>query len=109
MGAAWHTEDPHAGHGNAPKLILAGRLAGTLNGRPVVIDADESGLAVAIASFGAAWASSRSMRSLLPVLGGLKRHGIPVRVTIAGLVSLDVLPKPSTLARFFVPGLSHLA
>lgn len=101
MGATWHAEDPHEGHWNAPKLILAGRLAGTLNGRPVVIDADDSGLSVAIGSFRTAWASRRSVGSLLPVLGVLKRHGIPVRLKIAGLVTLELLPKPGTLARFF--------
>ena len=109
MGSAWRAKDPHAGHGNAPKLILAGRLVGALNGRPVVIDADGSGLAVAFASFRQAWPSRRSLKSLLPILGVLKRHGIAVRVKIKGLVSLELLPKPSNLARFFVPGLSHLA
>lgn len=109
MGAAWHAQDPHPGHGNAPKLILAGRLTGTLNGCPVVIEADSAGLVVAIASVREAWASSRSMGSLLPVLGVLQRHRIAVRVKIAGCVTLDVLPKPSLLVRFLAPELSHLS
>ena len=109
MGAAWNDENPDEGHGYVPKLIVAGRLTGTVDGRPVVIDADDSGLVVTAVTLRTAWASSRSVGSLLPVLGILKRHGIPLRLSIAGLVTLEVLPRPSALARIFVPRLSCLA
>jgi len=43
------------------------------------------------------------------VLGLFKHHGIPVRVRVAGLVSVELLPQPSALARFFVPSLMRWA
>jgi hypothetical protein len=42
------------------------------------------------------------------VLGSLKRFGVPLRVRVAGILSLDVLPRVSPLARFIVPGLANL-
>lgn len=108
MGAARDHEDTDEGHGHLPKLIMAGRLTGTLDGRPVVIDANDAGLSLAIASVRAAWAARRSMRALLPLLGAVKRAGIPVRMTIAGFMTLELLPKPSALIRMFAPSLSSL-
>lgn len=108
MGAPRNHEDTDEGHGHLPKLIMAGRLTGTLNGRPVVIDANDAGLSLAIASVRAAWAARWTLRALLPVLGALKLAEIPVRMTIAGFMTLNVLPRPNALIRMFVPGLSTL-
>ena len=108
MGVARHHEDPHAGHGYVPKLMVAGRLTGSVDGCPVVIDADESGIVLTVARFRTAWGLRRSVRTLLPVLGSLKRFGVPLRVRVAGILSLDVLPRVSPLARFIVPGLANL-
>jgi hypothetical protein len=88
---------------------MAGRLTGSLDGRPVVIDADASGIVLSLASFRALWGMRRIAGPLMPVLGVLKRHGTHVRLRIAGLVSLDVLPRPSPLVRIFAPGLLHVA
>jgi hypothetical protein len=88
---------------------MAGRLTGSLDGRPVVIDADASGLVLSAASFRTVWGMRRIAGSLVPVLGLLKHQGIPVRLRIAGLVSLDVLPRPGPLVRIFAPGLLHVA
>lgn len=109
MGASWNAEDPDEGYGHFPKLIMAGRLTGTLDGRPVVIDANESGLVVTFSTCWAAWSSSRAVGSLLPVLGMLKQHRIPLRLSVAGLVTVEVLPRPSVLARMLAPCLSCLA
>ena len=109
MGAARNHENQDKGHGYVPKLILAGRLTGTLDGRPVVISADESGLVVAAGSFRTVWESRRSVGSLLPVLCMLKRHGVPLRLSIAGLVTVELLPKPNVLARIFAPSLSYVS
>ncbi|MCE9630157.1 MAG: hypothetical protein K8S94_05475 [Planctomycetia bacterium] len=56
-----------------------------------------------------AWAARRSVAALLPVLAVAKRHGVPVRLKVAGLVSLEVLPVPSTLIRIVAPRLASLA
>jgi len=88
--------------------MLAGRLTGTLDGRPVVIDADDSGLLVSMPSLGAAWAARRSVGSLLPVLQALDRGGVRLRTRVAGLVTVDLLPRPSGLAKLFIPELARL-
>jgi hypothetical protein len=48
--------------------MVAGRLAGSVDGRPVVIDADESGFVVSFAMIRTAWAARRSVAALLPAL-----------------------------------------
>lgn len=108
MGAARHAQDPHTGHGFVPKLILAGRLTGTLDGRPVVIDADDRGVIVSFASVATAWAARRSTTALVPVLAVAQRCAVPVRLNVAGLVSLEVLPKPSRVVRMLAPQLADL-
>lgn len=109
VGSAWGDQDPHARHGFLPKLIMAGRLAGSVDGRPVVIDADESGFTVSFAMLRTAWKAWRTVAALLPVLAVAKRLGVPVRLNVAGLVSLEVLPVPSTLLRILTPRLASLA
>ena len=109
MGAPRNAEDPDEGYGYVPKLIMAGRLTGTLDGRPVVIDANGSGLVVTFTTWWTAWSARRSVGALLPVLGMLKQHRIPLRLSVAGLVTVEVLPRPSGLARILAPRLSCLA
>ena len=85
--------------------MLAGRLTGTLNGRPVVIDADERGLAVRFSSFRSIWVASRTAVRWMPLMRGLGRLQVGVRVSIGGLMTLEVLPNPSRLAKMLLPGL----
>jgi len=108
VGAARHHENQDEGHGYVPKLILAGRLTGTLKGRPVVIEADESGLLVSMPALQTAWSARQSAGSLLPVLHALKRFTVPLRLRIAGIISVEVLPSPSSFAKFIAPALHRL-
>jgi hypothetical protein len=108
VGAARDHENPHEGHGYVPKLILAGRLTGTLDGRPVVIEAGESGLLVSISALQTAWAARQTLEPVLPALQMLKQFNVPLRLQIAGIVSVELLPNPSTLAKLFSPVLSRL-
>ena len=108
MGAARDHEDPDERHGYVPKLILAGRLTGTLDGRPVVIEAGDTGLLVSFPAVQSAWAARRTADSLVPVLRMLKRNGIAVRLRLAGLVTVDLLPTPSGVVRLIAPRLSRL-
>jgi hypothetical protein len=87
-------------------MILAGRLTGTLDGRPVVIDADASGLEISAPSLQTAWAMKRQATAVMPLLDLVRRAGIPLRVKFAGLVSVQVLPRPSLVARIFLPRLA---
>jgi hypothetical protein len=89
--------------------MVAGRLTGSLDGRPVVIEADTDGLMLTLVTVRSLWRLSKFARSLLPVLRLLKHHRIPVRLAVAGIVSLGVLPQPAALVRFFAPDLRRLA
>jgi len=88
--------------------MLAGRLTGTLDGRPVVIEAGESGLLVRCAVFRTAWAARRQAGTLLPVLQTLKRFAVPLRLRVAGIVTVDLLPRPSRVATWISPALARL-
>jgi hypothetical protein len=89
--------------------MMAGRLTGTLDGCPVVIEADVRGLTLVAATLRAAWAARSMLDAVLPALRVLKTLGIPLRVSVAGMVTVAVLPRPSLLARIAAPGLARLA
>ena len=108
MGAARNDENPDKRHGYGPKLILAGRLTGTLDGRPVVIEADESGLLVSMSSLKTVWAARRTVSSLLPLMQTLKHLKIPLSLRIAGIFSVVLLPTTSAVAKLISPPLSRL-
>jgi hypothetical protein len=109
VGAEWNPENPYAGYRYAPKLILAGRLTGTLDGRPVVIEAGAQGLLVSFPAFRTAWAARRTAGSLVPALQLLKRFEIPLKFRVGELVTIELLPRPSGVVRFFAPALARLA
>ncbi len=108
MGAARNHENPNEGHGYIPKLILAGRLTGTLDGRPVVIEAGEYGLLLTMSSLRTAWAARRTAAPLIPFLRALKQAHVPVKLRLAGFVSVDLLPRPSAMVRWLSPELAGL-
>jgi hypothetical protein len=107
VGSARDNEDPDAGHGYVPKLILAGRLAGTFDGRPVVISADEAGVFLDVSTLYSGWQLRKYSSSVLPVLGWLNYFHVPLTVRVAGVVSVPVLPKAGLLVRFFAPSLAN--
>ena len=108
MGAARDHENPNAGHRHIPKLTLAGRLTATWEGRPVVIEAGESGVRLNVAGWRTAWSMRRVSRSLAPLLLALRGFEVPVTVNLAGIMTIDLLPRPSALAKIVVPGLAQL-
>ena len=106
MGSARDDEDSHAGHRCVPKLILAGRLTGTFEGRPVVISADETGLTLDFLSLYSGWQLRKYSSAALPVLEWLNASHIPLTVRMAGALSVPLLPKSGLLVRFFAPSLA---
>jgi hypothetical protein len=45
---------------------------------------------------------------VLPLLQALKTLNVPLRLRIAGIMSLELLPNPSAVAKLFSPVLSRL-
>jgi hypothetical protein len=106
MGAARDDEDSNPGTGYAPKLILAGRLSGSIDGRPVVITADAAGVTFDVASFRSAWNLRAYGDNFLPVVRFLKASGIPLTLRVAGIVSLPLLPTAGALIKLLAPALA---
>lgn len=105
MGVARDDQDPDKGYGRLPKLIVAGRLTGTLNGRPVVIEADDRGLLIRLSSIRSAWVVRRTAQACDWLWEWLARSRIGVRLSIAGLMTVEIAPSPSGLVRLFLSGL----
>jgi hypothetical protein len=105
MGCARDDEDSHAGHRHIPKLILAGRLTGTFDGRPVVISADGGGVTVDLSTLRSAWTLRNYGSTALPLLQFLKAARIPLTLRLAGSVSVPVLPKAGWLVWLLAPSL----
>ena len=105
MGSARGDEDSHEGHRHIPKLILAGRLTGTFDGRPVVISADETGLTLDVSSLYSGWRLRKYGSAVLPLLNWLNASHIPLKMRMAGAVSVPLLPQPGLLVRLFAPSL----
>ena len=106
MGSAWDDKDSHSGHRYVPKLILAGRLTGTFDGRPVVISADEAGVVLDVSSLYSGWRLRTYSNAALPILKGLNGLHIPLTIRVAG-VSVPLLPKSGLLVRLFAPSIAN--
>jgi hypothetical protein len=106
MGSARDDEDSHSGHRHIPKLILAGRLTGTFDGRPVVISADEAGVVLDVSTLYSGWRLRKYSNAVLPVLKGLNDVHIPLTIRVAG-VSVPLLPKSGMLVRLFAPSIAN--
>ena len=106
MGSARDDEDSHSGHRHVPKLILAGRLTGTFDGRPVVISADEAGVVLDVSTLFSGWRLRKYSNAVLPLLKGLNAVRIPLTIRVAG-VSVPLLPKSGLLVRLFAPSIAN--
>jgi hypothetical protein len=106
MGSARDDEDPHSGHRHVPKLILAGRLTGTFDGRPVVISADDAGVVLDVSTLYSGWRLRRYSNAALPLLKALNEVHIPLTIRVAG-VSVPLLPKSGMLVRLFAPSIAN--
>ena len=101
-----HHQDPHEGHGSTPKLILVGRLSGTLNGRPWSFDASGSEIMLRLSGLGSAIAAARLVRAMPSrVFSIAERLDGVVRAQVGSWPAVEVLPRPSFMARLFVPAL----
>jgi hypothetical protein len=83
---------------------LAGRLTGSVDGRPVVISAEDGQVTVDMSTL-RVWTLRKYGNAALPFLQVLKASSIPLTLRLAGSVSVPVLPKAGWLVRLFAPAL----
>ncbi|MEM8864782.1 MAG: hypothetical protein AAGF31_04475 [Planctomycetota bacterium] len=85
---------------------MVGRLQGEALGQPVVIEGVGAGLQVTIASLRSAWKMRRSASpALQPLLRLFQVFGLGVRVQVASLPAIEILPQPSALLAVVAPSL----
>ncbi len=107
MGVQRHGEDPHPRPGPKPKLILAGRLDGFLNGRPLSIVAEDHQITLVPGGLGSLlelFKIRRSWRFVKPPLRMfLHRANIRLLLRLGWFGQLQLLPNPNMLLRLFLP------
>ena len=86
---------------------MAGRLTGTLDGRPVVISADDTGLTLDLSSLRSAWTLRNCGGVVMPVVQFLNAAQVPLKLRLFGGMSVAVLPKAGMLVRLFAPELGR--
>ena len=104
MGSPWNDENPYQKCGSKPKLILAGRLVGTVDGRPVSLIAKGHELTFSVSKVATLFALRRFWNYLSPLLGVLpEQSGIKLLVRLGWLGSLEAHPRPGLLLRMMLP------
>lgn len=74
------------------QLLFEGRLTGSVDGRPITITADETGVVLVVDSVGTAWRLRRQFPALAGVLAMLDHGQVPVRLRVGSLGEFPVLP-----------------
>lgn len=106
MGSQWYYEDSHSRFGFGPKLILTGRLEGSLFGRSVEIEAAGSQLVVRVRSLRTAWlVRGIASRELIEALRVRK---LSLNLRIGSKFNLQLLPNPPSFVRWFVPAFREI-
>jgi hypothetical protein len=104
MGLEWDCKDPDRRIGPTPKLTMAGRLDGEVDGRPVSLSAERQTLVFSAKSVRTLLTLRRSWRSMVePLRALLTRSDVRLLVRVGWLGSLEVLPHPSYLVRRLLP------
>ena len=103
MGAQRHGEDPHPRPGPNPKLTLAGRLDGFVNGRPVTMLAEGRNITL-VTGVRTLFALRRLWRSTVaPLRTALAVPNLRLLVRVGWFVTVELLPDPPLLARLALP------
>lgn len=104
MGPEREDEDPHQGHGPGPKLSLAGRLDGTVDGRPVSLVAEGRELILAGGKVSTLLALRKSWQATAhPLRALLRPGGIRLLARAPWLGRVELFPNPNFLVRLFLP------
>ena len=111
MGFGWNRECANTGRVEQPKLIVVGRMEGSVFGRPVTIDASGREISVHLPSLAVAWRLRPFAGELIrPIstISTLRGNGITLRVKVANWPSVQIFPNPSPGLRFMIPHLNRL-
>lgn len=111
MGCRWNFECANKGRGEQPKLTVAGRMEGSVFGRPVTIDASGKKISLQLPSLVVAWKLRRFVAELVrptSAISKLHAHALTVKVKVAAWPAIEVFPNPSLGLRFLVPPLKRL-
>jgi hypothetical protein len=104
MGAERDDQNSHSQSGPNPKLSLAGRLDGSVDGRPFRLVADNRDLLFAPNKLSTLLLLQRSWRATLYPLREIFRLAqIRLLVRIGWFGNVEVFPKPNYLLRLFLP------
>ena len=104
MGSVRNRENPNARRKLFPKLIVTGRLEGSLFGHPVEIDGNESRLTIRFNSFWVAWRMRRFVSTgLLRLVDAFASLGISTEIQIRRGRPFELAPKPAMIAKLFLP------
>jgi hypothetical protein len=105
MGPERHPESSHEGSRQKPKLSLAGRLDGHLDGRPVSLVAENRDLVLHAGRIRTLLTLRRSWKSTVqPLRAVLGRAEIPLMLRIGWFGKVEVFPNPIYLIRLLLPG-----
>ncbi len=93
-----HDEDHHERWDPWPKITLAGRLDGTLDGQALAITADGCDVVVRFDRIGQVWRWRHVLGRLAPQLKRLR--GVRVIARIGRLPAINLAPSPNVLTRW---------
>jgi hypothetical protein len=104
VGPERDDEDPHPGPGPRPKLSLAGRLEGTIDGRPISLVTEGRDLLLRAGSLATLLALRKSWQATVPPLRALlQQGGFRLLARAPWLGKVELFPNPNFLVRLFLP------
>ena len=103
MGIEWDHEGPYGRIRSCPKLTLAGRINGSIDGRPVTFVAERENLVFEVREWRTLLSARHGLRSIVkPLRAFFSRSDIRLLVRIRCLGSVEVLPNPAFLVRLIL-------
>ena len=104
MGTERDAQSPHPGSEQSPKLSLAGRLDGDVNGRPFSLIAKDRDITFDAGQLRTLLTLRRSWGSAVqPFLAFLRRAGLRLQVRVPWFGTVEVYPNPHYLIRLTLP------
>ena len=103
MGAEWDRDDSNVGSGAKPKVILAGRLDGSVDGRPMSVVAADREIIVDVGSLRTLFLISRIWPVIFkPLQSFLRQYDIRLAVRLNWFGRIEVFPVQSFLMRLWL-------